>query len=423
MRTLFKEARILSMKDDQIIFSNLVVDGERIKYIGNDYSAFEPFDRIVECNGNLLMPGFKNAHSHAGMCFVRNLADDKPLEEWLFDFILPAESKLDFDSVRLFSKLTFAECIASGITYCDKLYYFNPYIEQAANEVGMRCHYTGNYHINEYEYKDLESDYLNHINNHMVAPVAGIHSVYINCPEEIAAYQKLVHEYKIPFYLHACETEVEVNNCMKNKNGRTPIEVVNDWGLFDYGGGVFHGVHLTDNDRKILKEKDVSIITNPCSNAKLASGVADIKKALDFGINVAIGTDGPASNNNLDMFKEMYMLAMLQSLKYKNPIVLKPFDILKMATVNGSRAMRLVDCDTLEAGKYADIIMIDLHTLNMLPMNNIINSLVYSCSQRNIKLTMINGKILYENGKFSLDEPIEKIVDEAIKKKEELFGK
>ena len=193
----------------------------------------------------------------------------------------------------------------------------------------------------------------------------------------------------------------------------TPPLYFDKLGLFDYGGGGFHCVHLTDDDIALFKRRNLYAVTCPGSNTKLGSGIAPIQKMIEEGINLAIGTDGPASNNCLDMFKEMTLTFALQKTQLESATAVDPYKLLEMATVGGARAMGLTDSDVLAVGKYADITMIDLFQHNMQPLNNIVKNIVYSGSKSNTKLTMVAGKILFEDGKFFLDEPIEDIYRKA----------
>ena len=231
----------------------------------------------------------------------------------------------------------------------------------------------------------------------------GVHAEYTLAPQEIEKISEAAHILKAPFYTHICETQKEVDDCI-NKRGMTPVAFFEKMGAYDYGGGGYHCCFFSDDDIEIFKRHNCTIVTCPGSNTKLASGIAPISKYLERGLNVAIGTDGPASNNSLDMFKEMTLVYALQKVTNKDPKSVPAFEVLKMATVNGAKAMGLNDCDILEVGKKADIIEIDLSRPNMQPLNNLITNIVYSGSKENIKMTMINGKILYMNGKFYTKE-------------------
>ena len=221
-------------------------------------------------------------------------------------------------------------------------------------------------------------------------------------------------------YTHNSETEKEVNEC-RERYGMTPTEFLDSLGMFDFGGGGYHCCHMSDKDFEIFKKHDMSAVTNPGSNTKLASGIAPVKRFLDEGINVAIGTDGPSSNNCLDMFREMFLVTGLAKLREKDASAVSGMDVLKMATVGGAKAMDLPDCDVLAEGKEADIIMIDLMQPNMQPINDIPNNLVYSGSKQNVKLTMIHGNILYEDGKFNIGMTPSEIYKAAALIQERLF--
>lgn len=413
MRILFENARILPMNDQPMITGDLVVDGNRIVYIGNSGSKLGPFDRVVLCNGNVLMPGFKNAHNHSAMTFLRSYADDLALREWLYNWVFPIEAKLQPSDVYHFSKLAFAEYLTSGITANFDMYYFPKEIARAANDFGMRTIILGTPTSFKESISDLRENYLS-INgkSDLVSFRLGFHAEYTATNEMLVSLAQLANELKAPVFTHISETQNEVNGCIE-RHGATPAVYFEKLGLFNYGGGGFHGVFLTDEDIAIFKRRHLHLVTCPSSNTKLASGIAPVQKFLNQGINMAIGTDGPASNNCLDFFREMFLVTGLSKLKTMDPTSLDGYAILKMATVGGAKALGLDEADTLEVGKLADIIMIDLHRPNMQPINNIEKNIVYSGSKENVKLTMINGRILYEDGQFFVDEPIETIYQRA----------
>lgn len=229
---------------------------------------------------------------------------------------------------------------------------------------------------------------------------------------------ELSHKYKAPVFTHLAETKSEVEAC-KERYGMTPLAFLNSLGIFDFGGGGYHCVHMTKEDIALMKEKGLFVVSNPGSNTKLASGIAPISDFLKAGIPVALGTDGPASNNCLDMFREMFLVTGLAKLREEDASAVDALEVLKMATVNGAHAMGLKDADVLAEGKKADIIMIDLQKPNMQPINNIAKNVVYSGSKQNIKMTMINGKILYQNGEFlTVDKP-----SEIYQKANEIIGR
>ncbi len=414
MKILFKNARILTMVDDQIIEGDLLVKDNRIAYIGLESDQYGPFDRIIECNMNLLMPGFKNAHTHSAMVFLRGKADDVALQDWLFNIVFPREEKLIPSDIYYLNKLAYLEYLSSGITGCFDHYFFPLEGAKAAEEMGMRTLLLGTHDPLKTSVEDLVKYYrhFNEIKDGLVTYTIGFHAEYTTDDALLEGTKKAIQELKCPFFTHIAETEQEVRECLK-RHDKTPAQFLYDEGLFAYGGGGFHCVYLSGYEERIFAKNNLSIITCPSSNAKLASGVAPLLRYLKKGINVALGTDGPASNNSLDMFKEMYMAATLQKLAYRDPKAVPAFEILKMATVNASKALGFKDADVLAVDKLADIIMIDLSKPNMQPINNIVTNLVYAGSKDNVKLTMINGRILYEDGKYFINEKVEDIYQKA----------
>ena len=266
--------------------------------------------------------------------------------------------------------------------------------------------------VPEYEEtKQLEMEEIYHKVNEMsdlTGYVPGFHAEYTCSKELLWKVSEMAHHYRTPVYAHISETEKEVEEC-KARYGMTPPMFLDSLGMFDFGGGGFHCVHVTEQDMDVFRRHRMYVITNPGSNTKLASGIAPIADYVRHKIPVAIGTDGPASNNCLDMFREMFLVTGLSKLLEKDASSMDAVEVLKMATVNGAKAMRLNRADVLAKGKYADLIMIDLHQPNMHPIHNIPKNLVYSGSKSNVCMTMIGGKILYRNGEFNVGENPERI--------------
>jgi 5-methylthioadenosine/S-adenosylhomocysteine deaminase len=414
MKTLIKNARILTMVSGQDLFEgDLVIDGDRIAYVGLSKRHEDTFDRIIDAEGNVIMPGFKNAHTHSSMTFLRSFADDLPLKEWLYEAVFPLEAKLTPHDIYVLAKVAFAEYLTSGITADFDMYYHPDQVARASIDVGFRTVCLGT--VSNYkESVALMKGHYKLINNmdSLVSYRMGFHAEYTTSEEILKELSKAAHELKTPIFTHISETELEVKDCLK-RHGTTPPLYIDSLGLFDYGGGGFHCVHLTKEDLELFHRRGLYAVTCPGSNTKLGSGIAPIQTMIDMGINLAIGTDGPASNNCLDMFKEMMLTFALQKTKLASATAANHVKILEMATVGGAKAMGLTDSDVLAVGKYADLIMIDLRQPNMQPLNHIVKNIVYSGSKANIKMTMIAGKVLYENGQFHLDQPIEKIYEEA----------
>ncbi len=409
MNIRFKNARILTMKEGEELFEGeLWVEGSKITYVGDAMSQEEAdksgvsFDRIIDCEKNLLMPGFKNAHTHSGMTLMRSYADDLPLQEWLETKIFPLEAKMNNEDCALLTKLAILEYLTSGITAIMDMYLAPEAIAKACEETGMRVVQVSG--INKFgpSLEVFEDRFLKLNDRHPLSSYKmGFHAEYTCDKDLLMKLSDLAHKYKQPMYTHNSETVREVEGC-KERYGMTPTVFLDSLGLFDFGGGGYHCCHMSDEDIEVFKKRGLSAVTNPGSNTKLASGVAPVKRFLDEGISVAIGTDGPSSNNCLDMFREMFLVTGLAKLREKDASVVSGIEVLKMATVNGAKAMDLPDCDVLAKGKEADIIMIDLNQPNMQPINDIANNIVYSGSKSNVKMTMIHGVIRYEDGKYNI---------------------
>ena len=410
MITLFKNARILSMKDDQIITGELAVTDNRISYIGDHYDGQTP-DRIIDCEQNLLMPGFKDAHAHTAMVFARSAADDLPLHDWLFKTIFPMEAEFQSNDIYHLTKLGILEYLTSGITAAFDMYFFPPEIIRASEEMGFRTVILA---TSDKEPISLLRERFFEYNkeNSLISYQLGIHAEYTTSPERIKAVADLAKELGAPTFTHVGETEEEVQGCVE-RYGKTPLSYLVSQGFFANGGGGFHCNYFTDEEIELCKKLGIYIITNPASNVKLASGIAPLVKYQKAGLKLAIGTDGAASNNSLDMFKEMYLASVLQKVSRKDASAMDGYDVLKMATVGSAHAMGLKDADVLEVGKLADIIMIDLKNPSMQPIHNIPKNIVYAGSKDIVKMTMINGKVLYYNKQFFVDETIESIYENA----------
>ena len=428
MNIRFYNAKILTMKSADVLEGEVWVQNEKILYVG-DGSNTDPvyqkpgqscivWDREIDCEGNLLMPGFKDAHTHSGMTLLRSYADDLPLHDWLFDRVFPVEAKLDGEMIEHLTRLAILEYLTSGITAIFDMYLTPDTVAKACVDMGMRCVQVSGMSGQKEEdyaesYKRTERCYQQY-NGHdpLLSYFIGFHAEYTCSRELLEKVSELAHKYKAPVFTHLSETRSEVEEC-KERYGMTPPQLFDSLGIFDYGGGGYHCVWMDDRDMDIFQQRGLSVVTNPGSNTKLASGIAPISEYLKRGINVAIGTDGPASNNCLDMFREMFLVTGLAKLREMDASAVDAWEVLKMATVNGSKAMNLPDTDVLEEGKLADIIMIDLHQPNMQPFNNIPKNIVYSGSKQNVKMTMIHGKILYENGKFSDQYDVDAIYGKA----------
>jgi len=413
-------ARILTMEKGREIFHGEVwVKNDKIAYIADDQELQTEWkddhipritwDYQIDCENNLLMPGFKDAHTHSGMTLLRSYADDTPLQEWLNEKVFPVEAKMTGEDIYHLTKLAVLEYLSSGITAIFDMYLTPDTVAEACIDMGMRCVLVSGMNNFSSSIEQQEQEYLKwNQKNSLISYQLGCHAEYTCSKELLVRLSALAHKYKAPVYMHLAETSKEVKECV-SRHGMTPAVFFDSLGMFDYGGGGFHCIHMTDEDLDVFRRRRLYAITNPASNAKLASGVAPIKDFVNKSISVAIGTDGPASNNCLDMFREMFLVAGLSNLREMDAASLDTMEVLRMATVNGAKAMHLNKADVLAKGKLADIIMIDLHQPNMQPIHNIAKNIVYSGSKTNVKMTMINGKIVYYNGQYNIGENVDGI--------------
>lgn len=413
--TSIKDASILTMRESlDIVNGDIYIKDDRITYMGNpkDYKGSTEIDLVIDAGKNLVMPGFKNAHAHCPMVFARSYADGLPLDQWLNNVIYKLESKLTAESVYWFTQLAYMEYLSGGITASFNMYYEPEAIKDAAIKSGFRTVLCGA--INNFkESVELLESYYNQYNiqDDLISYKLGFHAEYTTKLSMMERIADLAHKYRAPVHVHNSETKEEVEQCIKRYK-MTPTEVFDSLGMYNFGGSGFHATYLSEHDMEIFKERNVYAVINACSNAKLASGVAPVETYLDHNLNLAIGTDGASSNNALDMFREMYLISMLQKVSTKNPQKGDPEQILRMATLGGAHAMGLYDCDVLAPGKKADLIMLDLKNPCMQPMNDIIHNLVYSGNKSIVMMTMINGRVLYRNGQYTMlnaDEVIEKV--------------
>ena len=406
MKILFKNAKVLTMNDGPILFDkDVLIEGNKISKIEKNIIPDEN-TKIIDCTNTVLMPGFKNAHAHGPMTFSRTSSDNLSLNDWLTKCIFPMEDNLKPGDVYNLIKGSFLEYLTSGITTSFEMYYYPKEIAQASKDFNFRTVILSTVTSDRQTIEEIEDCYstIGDDENNLSTFFFGLHAEYTLSDLKLEGMLSLVNKYKKPIAMHISESENEVEACKNRRNGLTPFEYFDSVGLFKYGATTFHNVYLSENDINIIKKYKINCVSCPGSNSKLASGIAPITRLFNEGVNISLGTDGPGSNNCLDMFKEMLLLFSLEKLKDKNPVGVSAYEILKMATVNGAHAMGLYDCDTIQVGKKADIILINLDKPNMQPLNDIISNIVYSGSKDNIKLTMVDGKIMYQDGKFYLNE-------------------
>lgn len=432
MNIRFYNARILVPSEGhsfQVITGELWVKKNEIIYIGDGLDTERVFekepagmilwDREIDAEKNLLLPGFKNAHTHTAMTFLRSYADDLPLQDWLTKQVFPKEALLTADDIYWLSILGIMEYLTSGITSNFDMYFFPETIAKASIDCGFRTMQVSSFNDFTSSIEEMEEIYhkVNEMSD-LTGYVPGFHAEYTTSKEHLKQVAALSEKLHAPVYFHNSETALEVEQC-KERYGMTPTQLMEELGMFQYGGGGYHCVYFEDEDFEIFRKRNLTAVTNPASNLKLASGIAPIDRFIKEGINLAIGTDGPASNNCLDMFREMFLTTGLAKVREKDAACVGAEEVLYMATTGGAAAMGLNECDSLAEGKKADLIMLDLKQPNMQPENNLVRNIVYSGSKQNVKLTMVNGQILYEDNTFQIGfEP-----EEIYRKANEIIGR
>ncbi|MFV8473749.1 amidohydrolase [Mycoplasma sp. Z407A] len=421
MKILIKNATIITMDDvNKVIYDgNVYIEDKYIVNVTQDLDPEFQADKVIDAHGNVLMPGLINCHTHIAMTILRNHADDVNLEDWLFNCIFPVEAKMGAQEVYYGAKLGMLEMIASGTTTFLDMYFQETQVAKAASEVNIRAFLgtgiTGDsLERNLQETRDLYNKYKD---SDLVQGIVSPHSVYTNDEEDLVACAQLLKELGCLHTIHLNESKAEVKNAIA-KYGINSLQEAYETGNLTNRTVVAHGVHLTQGDIELVKRVGCSIAHNPCSNLKLSSGILPVAQLLDEGVNVCLGTDGAASNNNLDMFEEMKFASLIQKGVFAEPTLLPAWETLKMATVNGAKALHMQESlGKVEPGFLADLILVDINNINHTPKANIINSLVYSTNSKDVYTTIINGKIVYEDRVFKTAN-----VTELMSKVNELYN-
>jgi len=428
---LVHNGTILTMDSQNKIISNgiLAISGNKISYIGKDEKGSIKAKKELDTQGGLILPGFINSHTHAAMSLFRGLADDLPLMEWLNNYIFPVEGKMDADFVRVGTLLACAEMIMSGTTtFCD-MYLFEEEVARAAKEAGMRS-VVGEviYDFPSPNYGILEKGFIYTealIERWKKDPLVNIavepHSLFTCGKELLIKANDLALKRDVPLILHLSETKEEVEEIEK-RFGKRPVQHLKDLGLLGSHLIVDHCVHINKSEIKLLAENDVCVVHNPESNMKLASGIAPIPEMIAKGITVGLGTDGCASNNNLDLFGEMDIAAKLHKVNNLDPTVMDAQTLIKMATIDGAKVLGLETITgSLEVGKSADLIVIDTNKPHLIPMYNPYSHLVYAASGHDVKHSIIDGRIVMEDRRLltlDVEEIIERSKEKSKKVKE-----
>lgn len=427
MTLLIKNIDLLPMNNPrEIIYNtNIYIKDNRIFYIGDIKENIE-VSKTIDGKNKLAMPGLINAHTHIGMSLLRNYADDLPLYEWLTEAIWPIEDKLTGEDIYWGSLLSIVEMIQSGTTaFCD-MYFFMDEVAKAVEESGIRGVLTrgivedpDNPNEKLEETRELYNNWNGKSNGRIKVMVAP-HAPYTCSPEFLIKTRDLAKELNTGIHIHLSETKREVEDSFK-AHGKSPIKHVYDLGLFDVHTIAAHCVHVDDKDIEILWKNNVYPVNNPGSNLKLASGFAPVDKMLKRGIPVALGTDGSSSNNNLNMFEEINLAALINKAVNLDAISVPAYSAIAMGTINGAKALNWSDeIGSIEAGKKADLILLDMDKPHLYPKHNLISAVSYSAQGSDVDTAIIDGKIIMEKREIkTLD--VEKIKFMAEKQAKDLI--
>lgn len=398
-----------------ITYGDVVVEKNKIVAAGGKAAKCE---NNINLNGNLLMGGFVNCHTHSPMTLLRGFGDDKPLLKWLHEDIFPREALLTNEDIYWGTRLAVLEYLSCGTTSCCDMYFGEQSLAQAMIDSGFRCVSVDGCLdifgqdtekiVAETEKKFAEFNKLNPLYSYRL----GMHGEYTATKKLLQKLAEVAKRLNQPISMHLSESIEEVEEC-KKKNNTSPVEELDNYEILR-GGIAAHCVHLSDNDIKILADKSMSVAINSCSNAKLASGIAPVKKMMEAKINICLGTDGAASNNSLDMWQEMKTTVLMQRLLCKDASVLGAKEALTFATVNGAKALNIKDLSgDVRCGALADLVVVDLSLPHNRPVNDLVGNLVFCGSKSNVILTMVDGKVRYEKGKFFVGEDVKKIYEEC----------
>jgi len=428
---LVTNGTVLTMdaNDQKITNGTVAIVKDTIVAVGHSREFAEwQASRIIDAQGGIIMPGLINTHTHAAMTLFRGLADDLPLMDWLNNHIFPAEAKLDRRKVFYGTKLACAEMILSGTTcFCD-MYLFEDVVADAAKEAGMRA-VVGEvlYDFPSPHYGPIEQGFAftkQLIDQWKDDPLITIavepHSPYLCAPDLLRKAALMASENHLPLIIHVSETNSEVS-AMKKKYGKTPVEYLADLDILSSNLLACHCVILTDKDISLLQKYDVKVSHNPESNMKLASGISPVPELLNKGICVGLGTDGCSSNNNLDLFLEMDTAAKLHKVNTFDPTVMDALTVLRMCTIGGARALGLNKITgSLESGKKADVIIVNTRKPHLTPMYHPESHLVYAAKGSDVEVSIINGRVVMENGRL-LTIDLEEVIEEVNKIAKEII--
>ena len=405
MKTVFKNGTLL-LPNHSFATGHVVVEGDRLAAILTKGEPVPAADRVLDCTDHLVMPGLINAHGHTPMTLVRGLGGGLPLQRWLDEAIFPVEARMTPADIAAGMTWGAIEMAAGGTTTVADMYDFPQAGGAALAAFGLRAHFC---RVGLAFAPDVPPNRLKECVDYAAATVPEekglithdfcLHSEYLTNEAFCRGLAEANRSLKRRVHVHVSETESE-HKASLERHGKTPMAYLASLGVFDYGGYVAHGVWCTDDDFRLMKDLDVALVHNPTSNMKLGSGFARVARALELGVTVALGTDGCASNDNLDLFEEMHLAALLAKGVSRDPTALSAWEVIDMATANGARALGRTDIGRLAVGGCADLCVVDLRRPHLTPALDLANLIVYSMHASDVVWTMGGGRLVYDQGAF-----------------------
>jgi 5-methylthioadenosine/S-adenosylhomocysteine deaminase len=404
MKLSIRHATLVTVneRDEVLEDAELAIDGHSIVGVGAAPDGFVP-DRVLDGRERIVLPGLVNTHTHLSMTLMRNYADDLAFWPWLTERIKPLEDHLEAEDVRIGARLGIAELIRGGTTCFHDMYFF---LDEVADEVahaGLRGHLCGALFDNSGQGEALLRAGVGlHERWHAgadgrVTVGLGPHSPYLCSPSYLAEIVAEARRLRCGLHIHVAETEREVAES-RERHGKTPVQLLADIGCFERPTVAAHGIFVDDGDRELLRQGGVTVAHNPSSNLKLANGIAPVAQLLAHGVNVSLGTDGAASNNNLNLFEEMHLAALLQKWRERDAEALPAREVLRMATIRGARALGLdALIGSLEVGKRADVVIVDAAQPHLAPRHDPIALLVYAAQAADVCTVLVDGNVLLEH--------------------------
>lgn len=408
---LFKNITVLNESLEIERDRYVQVTGDRISYIGSEppKESSEGSGRQYDGRGKLLMSGFFNAHGHSPMSLMRGYGENMSLQDWLNKKIFPFEDHLSGEAVYWATMLSMAESLRYGIVSTSDMYYFCEDMARAVIDSGAKANISrsivnpmGEAVSELASFQEMKRFYetFHNVADGRIKVDMSLHAEYTSNPETakaLAEYAKSLDD--TVMHVHVSETRTEHEGCIQ-RHGLTPAAYLEKMGIFDVPAIAAHCVYSDEDDLDIFKAKGVTVAANPVSNMKLASGICNVQRILEKGINLAVGTDSVASNNSLDFIEEMKMMAIGCKVQTKDPTAVTPQDAIRAATAGGARAQGRLDSGAVKEGNKADLIVLDISPAHMNPVHDLVNNIVYSASGSDVIMTMVDGKVLYEDGDY-----------------------